>query len=322
MPIYDKLQLTQKAKELHVVRDTYEKVCRLQEILSFFASSELLKSSLALKGGTAINLLFFNLPRLSVDIDLDFCKNCSREEMLAQREKIDNLIAKYMQSQGYSISPHSKTPHSLDSFVYDYINSAGMKDNIKIEINYSLRAHVLPERPMNLHAETFAANFQVTTLSPIEIYATKTVALLTRAAARDLYDLNYMIRYGIFDETETEQYRKCVIFYLAVATMTPPTEISFTAIDTITPHKIHTDLNPVIRDKDSFELDTAKKNVRDYLTDTITLSAKEKQFLEKFKHGIYQPDFLFDDEETIARVKNHPMALWKTAKTRKTDIQR
>ena len=59
MPIFDKLQLSQRAKELHVVRDTFEKVCRLQEILRFFASSDLLRTSLALKGGTAINLLFF-----------------------------------------------------------------------------------------------------------------------------------------------------------------------------------------------------------------------------------------------------------------------
>ena len=89
MPIYDKLQLSQKAKELKVVRDTLEKVCRLQEILRFFDSSELLRTHLALKGGTAINLLFFNLPRLSVDIDLDFCQNISREEMLEKRGKIN-----------------------------------------------------------------------------------------------------------------------------------------------------------------------------------------------------------------------------------------
>lgn len=33
------------------------------------------RDCLALKGGTAINLTIFNLPRLSVDIDLDFSEN-------------------------------------------------------------------------------------------------------------------------------------------------------------------------------------------------------------------------------------------------------
>ena len=40
----------------------------------------LLSETLALKGGTAINLTIFNLPRLSVDIDLDFSQNLPRTE--------------------------------------------------------------------------------------------------------------------------------------------------------------------------------------------------------------------------------------------------
>jgi predicted nucleotidyltransferase component of viral defense system len=44
----------------------------LTEILKFFENDTLLGNSLALKGGTAINLTIFDLPRLSVDIDMDF----------------------------------------------------------------------------------------------------------------------------------------------------------------------------------------------------------------------------------------------------------
>ena len=123
--------------------------------IAFFYSSELLRTHLALKGGTAINLLFFNLPRLSVDIDLDFCQNISREEMLEKREKINLLISKYMTAEGYTLSPNTKTPHSLDSFVYNYINSAGIKDNIKIEINYSLRAHILPTQHITVKSQAY-----------------------------------------------------------------------------------------------------------------------------------------------------------------------
>ena len=93
MPIYNKARLAEKARELSVVRDTLEKVCRLRDILRFSDESEILRNSLALKGGTAINLLFFNLPRLSVDIDLDLCQNLSRDEMLTLRKKIGELSA-------------------------------------------------------------------------------------------------------------------------------------------------------------------------------------------------------------------------------------
>ncbi|MCD7859808.1 MAG: nucleotidyl transferase AbiEii/AbiGii toxin family protein [Firmicutes bacterium] len=92
MPMYNKAQLAAEAHELHVVRDTLEKAYRLRDVLRFLDSSELLRNSLALKGGTAINMLFFNLPRLSVDIDLDFCENISRDDILQKRNVIENLI--------------------------------------------------------------------------------------------------------------------------------------------------------------------------------------------------------------------------------------
>ena len=316
MPIYDKLQLSQKAKELKVVRDTLEKVCRLQEILRFFDSSELLRTHLALKGGTAINLLFFNLPRLSVDIDLDFCQNISREEMLERREKINSLISKYMAAEGYSLSPNTKTPHSLDSFVYNYINSAGMKDNIKIEINYSLRAHILPTQHITVKSPVFNDEITVNTVSVMEIYASKTVALLSRSAARDLYDMNYMIKYDLFDESEIEVYRKCVIFYLAVGTISPMLKFDFSSIERITLHKITTDLKPVVRDRDSFDLKSAQKTVIDFLKETIILTEKEEQFLKDFQKGYYHPDLLFDNTEILERIADHPMAIWKTNKNR------
>lgn len=57
------------------IRDTLEKVYRLADILEYLNTNPILKDSLALKGGTAINLTIFNLPRLSVYIDLDRFEN-------------------------------------------------------------------------------------------------------------------------------------------------------------------------------------------------------------------------------------------------------
>ena len=71
---FDRITLGRQARELGFVRDTFEKVCRLTEILSFIEDDPVLSNNLALKGGTAINLTIFDLPRLSVDIDLDFSK--------------------------------------------------------------------------------------------------------------------------------------------------------------------------------------------------------------------------------------------------------
>ena len=71
---YTKNELGVKANEMNFVRDTLEKVLRLTEILNYINSNPLTKENLVLKGGTAINLTVFNLPRLSVDIT-NYCEN-------------------------------------------------------------------------------------------------------------------------------------------------------------------------------------------------------------------------------------------------------
>lgn len=137
MNSYNKIYLEKIAKEKGFVRDNLEKVMRLSEILQYFNQNEFLHDSLVLKGGTAINLTVFQMPRLSVDIDLDFAKNCSREEMIKARKNINDEILAYMSNEGYVLKPGSKSPHTLDSWVFGYINAGGNPDNIKIEINYS-----------------------------------------------------------------------------------------------------------------------------------------------------------------------------------------
>ena len=121
--------------------------------MKFMESDELLSEGIALKGGTAINLTIFDLPRLSVDIDLDYCRSIEGKKCLTDRGIITDKISKYMMANGYVLSPKSKSYHALDSFVYEYVNCGGTKDNLKIEINYMLRCHVLPvaRREVRLH---------------------------------------------------------------------------------------------------------------------------------------------------------------------------
>ena len=311
---YDIIYLGKKAEELGFVRDTLEKVTRLEDILEYLNTNPILKDSLALKGGTAINLTIFNLPRLSVDLDLDYLVPNSRDEMLEKREVINSVIDRYMVSQGYLKNPKTKNPHSLDSWVYDYIGASGNKDNIKIEINYSLRSHILEAEERPIITEHFSSEYKVKSLAPLEIYGSKINALLSRAAARDLYDTRNMIHFGLFDETEEEILRKCVIFYAAISARDKNSinmKFDTTAIDLITQQKIKRDLLPVIRRKDDFELNSAKQLAKEYISELMVLTMEEKAFLDKFENGEYIPELLFEDKEILGRIKNHPMALWK-----------
>ena len=90
---YTKAELSKIANEYNFVRDTLEKALRLVDVLAYLNANPLTKDKLALKGGTAINLTVFNLPRLSVDIDMDFCMNVGRDDMRELRGYVHGNFA-------------------------------------------------------------------------------------------------------------------------------------------------------------------------------------------------------------------------------------
>lgn len=136
--------------------------------------------------------------------------------------------------------------------------------------------------------------------------------MLSRAAARDLYDVRNMIHFGLFDESENEMLRKCIVFYAAISAKDINKFFDIKRIDSITQSKIKTDLLPVIRRRDDFDLESAKKLVKSYVSDLMILTYEENEFLDRFESGEYIPELLFYDKEILNRIKNHPMALWKT----------
>lgn len=314
MSLYSKSDLDRIAKENGFIRDNLEKVIRLSDILRYFNSSPLLIENLALKGGTAINLTVFNLPRLSVDIDLDFTKECSKEEMIAARKLINKEILNYMFAQGYTLSPNTKNPHSLDSWAFYYQNAAGNKDNIKIEINYSMRNHILLVEEVKT-AIDFIQPFSIRALAPLELFGSKIKALIERTAARDLYDVYNMIDQSLFSDEDLNLLRKTIFFYLAVGGSNPPqTNFNFDAIDKLKFPQIRAHLIPVLRKSEHFDFEKAKTTVKEFLSSLLIPTEKEKEFIDNFNNNIYSPELLFENEEIINRIKEHPMAIWKTRK--------
>lgn len=310
MMIYDKNFLGRKAKELGFVRDTFEKVCRLADILNFIENDQLLKDKIALKGGTAINLTMMDLPRLSVDIDLDYVGSLDREQMLADREEINTHLFKYLKANDYNLNLKSKSYFALDSRVYEYKNAGNVKDNLKIEINYMLRTHALELQKRQINLQWLSDPINVLCVNPIEIFGTKIVALLTRAAARDLYDVYNMIQYRLFKGNDLKELEKCVAFYSAVGAEHAPTGFRLDNIDSITMQKIKTDLYPVLRNSERFNLKNTQEIIKIYLMDNFRTNENIIEFWNSFNKGIYKPELLFDGLE-LERVKEHPMAIWK-----------
>ena len=312
MNSYNRNDIVQLAAQTHFLRDNLEKVLRLADVLKFISENPKLRDSLVLKGGTAINLTVFAMPRLSVDIDLDFHSSCTREEMLTIREDINNEIRTYMQSQGYQESSGTKLSHSLDSWVFFYLNAAGNRDNIKIEINYSMRQHVFEPVRREVVID-FIPRVNVLTLDVVELFGSKIKALIERHTCRDLYDVHNLLHSLLYQDMDLALLRKIVVFYLAVGGSDKPEKtFDFSGIRQIGFPQIRATLLPMLKKGEHFVFEEAKKEVLLFLEQLMLLTDSEVAFIDVFNAKEYRPELLFDDATLISNISNHPMAYWKT----------
>ena len=133
-------QITAIADEYSFTATNVEKVIRLCNILDDLSELDAFKGKLALKGGTAINLVLIpGLPRLSVDLDLDLAIDCSKDEMIQLRKQLDGSLSAYCVEQGYSLG--KRESYSLCSYELLYDTVTGSRDKIKLDINYLARCH-------------------------------------------------------------------------------------------------------------------------------------------------------------------------------------
>lgn len=312
---YEKHEIVTLAKQNGFRSETLEKVLRLIDVLNFINTTEELSPYLVLKGGTSINFTLFNLPRLSIDIDLDFSFDGTKDEMLEKRKEITQILRRYMEINNYSFSSESKNRHALDSFVFSYNNNFGNKDNLKVEINYMNRTHIYEPIERNVSI-SFLNSFKTLTLNKYELYGSKIKALLERCTIRDVYDVYHMLKENLFNDSEFELIKKCVIFYLAIGNTTNrlyseiindfETKINIYMVDRIPQY-----LSSTLRNDDKFEMKDAVNLVKTFINKLMVLSTKETEFLKEFSKGNYNPSLLFDDQDIINRIINHPMALWK-----------
>ena len=303
------------SKKTGFIQSTLEKVERLIRILEWMNSDEKLNKLLALKGGTAINTAVFNFPRLSVDIDLDLTENLSKEEMIKERETIHKLLVNYLNSNNYKINMEkSKDVYALDSIVAEYIDIKGNIDNIKIEINYMNRVHILETKKIDVSTDVFKdKNLTIHCIHPIEIYAAKLCALLSRTTARDLYDVYTLSKYDLFDDEEKKLLKQCFMLEYIAVNDYKLKDMKIDNIERLKRQDIKTKLLPTLKDRNprNSNIDEMKQAVREYLKDILIVDDKTKEFYDKFQKGIYEPELLFDNEEIIERIKEHPMIIWK-----------
>ena len=149
------------------------------------------ESAFALKGGTAINLFYRDMPRLSVDIDLTWLPVGERSSSLREiDDTLDRIATSIIRRNPGVTARRASGVGSSDTRI---VVTRG-RVQIKIETSPVARGTVLPPRTM-VASESVTEQFgflEMKVLSFEDLYAGKLVAALDRQHPRDLFDVKLL----------------------------------------------------------------------------------------------------------------------------------
>lgn len=166
---------------------TLEKVLRLFDLLQEIMEDDALKDRFALKGGTALNVFYLALDRLSVDIDLNYVGALDRATMLAERPLLEEALTRILAAQGYQVRRQPEE-HAGGKWIARHPSSLGGQGSLEVDVNFMMREPLFGAERMNSVVLGERQATEILVLHRHEIVAGKLVALLSRRAARDLFD--------------------------------------------------------------------------------------------------------------------------------------
>lgn len=258
-----------------------------------------------LKGGTAINFFYRNLPRLSVDVDLTYLPILDRTESLQNISsallRIEQHISKI---PGLRVFPKKLNQHTIAL----RINKDSL--TIKIEPNLVLRGTVFPPQMLSLADRAFKLferQLTVNCLSVADLYGGKICAALDRQHPRDLFDIKILLNF----EGISEDIRKAFIVYL-ISHSRPMVELlspNFIDISNIFENEFK---GMTIEPTSLTELLETREGLVKYIK--TNLSEKERWFILSIKETKPQWDLL-----GIKHIKDLPAVQWKLKNLEKMD---
>jgi predicted nucleotidyltransferase component of viral defense system len=187
----------------------YQQAKLVIDTLSYVAKEE----SFALKGGTAINFFIRDLPRLSIDIDLDYIGFEPKEEATIKINEALKRIVKNLRKDGQK----ADIKKGKDNIQKIARYNKGIE--IKIEINYVTRGFIYQPsiRQVNPKVEEKFGFASLNVLSLPELYGGKIHAALKRQHPRDLFDIKILFE----NDGITEEIKKCFMATLFSSKGTP-----------------------------------------------------------------------------------------------------
>lgn len=265
----------------------------------------------ALKGGTAINLFYRALPRLSVDIDLLYIPMNDRETALLNIKEALSRLSILIQQK----IPGTKVQNTHNQS--DALRLIVSQDEIRIKVELSpvIRGTVFPEIRMEVVEEVEKefgyAEMQVASLP--DLYAGKICAALDRQHPRDLFDVKFLLE----NEGLTDNLRKTFLIFL-ISHQRPMSEL-------LAPNRkdiseiYETEFKQMAEvDVPLEQLEEARENLIHQINSQMT--DNEKKFLLSFKSK--NPDWTLLEMENSTVISNLPSVIWKMINLEKMPIKK
>ncbi len=290
--------------------DVLEKTYHLIKILQHIFSQPSIGDNLTLKGGTALNFIYLDIPRLSIDIDFNLTDVVSDMEVKQKVEDIFHRINRIGTNLGYRVEDATSSVIWQRKIVR-YQTLHGHADFIKIEIDKIERIPLM-ERTKKIISIPFPeiSSFSVFTYNIQELIAMKIKALYDRGHPRDLFDL-YKLSRAVF---ESAGLIDLVVVYscFTIQGFGLPELIEKT--DAIIEDDFTQEVIPFLRSTEIIDLHIVKSAVIDFLKRIYSEEDdRHRQFLGAFRAGKLRLDLL--REELRNKVQIHPsITFWLQAR--------
>lgn len=299
--------------------DVIEKVVYLLMILNALNSHPFLKGRWVLKGGTALNLFVLMMPRLSVDIDLNYIGAVDRETMMEERPKVEQAVQAVFSREGVKVK-RVPTEHAGGKWRLTYPSVLVPSGNLDVDLNFMFRQPLWDIKESDSHV---LGTYQAKNIFVVDIHelaAGKLAALFSRHQARDLFDAHQILRRK---DLAVDKLRLAFVVYGAMNRKDWRT-ISFDDIS-YDIEDLKQKLIPVMRSRDlssPAEIFPVGRNLveecKENLSAVYPLSDNEVKFLDLILNkGEIEPSLLTASADLQGRIKQHPMLQWKAMNARK-----
>jgi predicted nucleotidyltransferase component of viral defense system len=298
--------------------EVLEKVIYLLALLERFASHPFLGNRLALKGGTAVNLFLFDLPRLSVDLDLNYLGSAGRETMQAERPDVEHAIQTVCAREEFTVR-RIPMDHAGGKWSLRYESALGQGGNLEIDLNFMFRVPLWPPVRRDSHQAGSYRAHGILVLDVHELAAGKLAALFTRRQPRDLFDVHQLLHHQSLDPARLR------LAFVAYGAMNRRDWRTVSVEDvSFDPRDVQNQLLPLLRRDSTAESGDVSafserlvQECRDRLAAVLPLSEAEREFLDNvLDRGAISTSLLTEDAGAATRLARHPLLQWKALNVR------